>query len=165
MPWNGIREKPHRLDESIYVGEIQCSFAIQTIGRQHYFNNATIFEQHEKLLRDSLAKWSCEAHLYMFMPDHVHLILEGKEDHSNVRECVIGYKQRAGFAFKRSVQVIQWQKDFYDHIIRNEADYRKQMNYVLMNPVRAGHVDSWKDYPYWGSTVYDKAALLMGVKF
>jgi REP element-mobilizing transposase RayT len=165
MPWKGIREKPHRLNPKLYIGQVRCSFAIQTIGRLHYFNDADKFLAHEQMLFEALAAWQCEAHIYMFMPDHVHLILEGKEGHSDLRRCVNGYKQRAGYAFKRTEPVISWQKDFYDHIIRNDADYRRQMNYHLMNPVRAGLTESWKNYPYWGSTVYSKNALLMGVKF
>jgi len=39
------------------------------------------------------------------------------------------------------------------------------MNYILMNPVRAGLVQSWREYPYWGSTIYRREDLLAGVKY
>lgn len=30
----------------------------------------------------------------------------------------------------------QWQKSFYDHVIRNEQDYARIQNYIINNPVR-----------------------------
>lgn len=46
---------------------------------------------------------------------------------------------------------IHWQKDFYDHIIRNHEDIAVQVKYILDNPVRKGLVSSWQEYPFKGS--------------
>ncbi len=40
-----------------------------------------------------------------------------------------------------------WQNESYDHIIRNSAEYRNVINYVINNPVKAGLIDdasNWK---------------------
>lgn len=39
-----------------------------------------------------------------------------------------------------------WQKEFFDHVIRNEKSYAQKKDYVFNNPVRAGLVtkpDEW----------------------
>ncbi len=41
----------------------------------------------------------------------------------------------------------EWQKDFYDHVIKKKDDLARQVRYVPDNPVRKGLVDSWFDYP------------------
>ena len=33
-----------------------------------------------------------------------------------------------------------WQKENYDRIMRNEAEYLEKLNYMWMNPVKAGLV-------------------------
>jgi REP element-mobilizing transposase RayT len=42
-----------------------------------------------------------------------------------------------------------WQKGFHDHAIRKEEDLRAVARYVVANPVRAGLVQSVRDYPHW----------------
>ena len=43
-----------------------------------------------------------------------------------------------------------WQTRFFDHIIRNDNDLRENLNYIAMNPVRAGYVTQPCLYPYTG---------------
>ena len=43
-----------------------------------------------------------------------------------------------------------WQARFFDHVIRNDNDLRENLNYIAMNPVRAGYVSRSCFYPYTG---------------
>jgi REP element-mobilizing transposase RayT len=43
-----------------------------------------------------------------------------------------------------------WQAKFFDHVIRNDNDLRENLNYIAMNPVRAGYVPRSCFYPYTG---------------
>ena len=43
-----------------------------------------------------------------------------------------------------------WQARFFDHVIRNDKDLRENLNYIAMNPVRAGYVSRSCFYPYTG---------------
>ena len=43
-----------------------------------------------------------------------------------------------------------WQTRFFDHVIRNDVDLRENLNYIAMNPVRAGYVTQPCFYPYMG---------------
>jgi REP element-mobilizing transposase RayT len=43
-----------------------------------------------------------------------------------------------------------WQGRFFDHVIRNDQDLRENLDYIAMNPVRAGYVTQPWFYPYTG---------------
>lgn len=48
-----------------------------------------------------------------------------------------------------------WQVGFYDHFLRADEQVERVVLYVLENPVRAGLVESWGDYQFSGSLVFD----------
>jgi putative transposase len=113
------------------------------------------FHPVREILLNALRKANCDAHAYLFMPDHCHLLIEGNSDESDLWQCVVDFKQGSGFWLAKKGYVEQWQKDFYDHILRNDEDLEKQARYILGNPVRKGLVTDWRAYPYKGSTIYD----------
>ncbi|HKQ75019.1 MAG TPA: transposase [Blastocatellia bacterium] len=41
-----------------------------------------------------------------------------------------------------------WQHESYDHVIRNQAEWERVVNYVVKNPVKAGLVADWKDWKW-----------------
>jgi len=41
-----------------------------------------------------------------------------------------------------------WETESYDHVIRSEAEYHRIQNYVVNNPVKAGLVADWRDWPW-----------------
>ena len=43
-----------------------------------------------------------------------------------------------------------WQPGFFDHVIRNEKDLQENLNYIALNPVRAGYVSQPYFYPFTG---------------
>jgi putative transposase len=93
-----------------------------------------------------------DKHLYLFMPNHCHILIEGKNEGSNLWKCIVYFKQKSGYWLSQNGYSERWQKDFYDHILRKEDDVKKQTLYILKNPVRKGIIDNWKDYHFKGST-------------
>jgi REP element-mobilizing transposase RayT len=65
------------------------------------------------------------------------------------------FKQRSSFWLAQNRPGIRWQKDFYDHILRRDEDLIRHVRYILANPIRAGLVTDWRQYPYRGSTIFD----------
>lgn len=47
---------------------------------------------------------------------------------------------------KRSGQF--WHHESYDHYVRNEKELRRIIKYVINNPVKAGLVTHWREWPY-----------------
>ena len=41
-----------------------------------------------------------------------------------------------------------WESESYDHWIRNDAEFRRIVRYVLENPVKAGLVQEWQDWKW-----------------
>jgi REP element-mobilizing transposase RayT len=41
-----------------------------------------------------------------------------------------------------------WQKESFDHYVRNEKEFWRIINYILNNPVKVGLVENWEDYPF-----------------
>ncbi|NIM96855.1 MAG: hypothetical protein GTO24_01850 [candidate division Zixibacteria bacterium] len=137
------------------MGRVRSAFTICVHDRRRLFVSDYIFHSVENILLQTLVKANCDAHVYMFMPDHCHLLTEGKSEESDLWQCVVDFKRKSGYWLATNDMLEGWQKDFYDHILRKDEDLIKQVRYILGNPVRKGLVEHWKAYPYKGSTLYD----------
>ncbi len=138
-----------------YIGKKSVAFTGNVKYRKSLFDQKFAFIEIEKILLHSLASKDCEAHIYLFMPDHFHFILTGRNVISNIKKCIDSFKQKSGFWLSQNMPEYKWQKDYFDHVIRGETELANQIRYILMNPVKAGLVDHWKQYKYKGSTIYD----------
>jgi len=86
---------------------------------------------------------------FTVMPDHLHWLVElGDTDLSRL---VLRVKSRSAITINRTLGKSGrlWQKGFHDHALRREEDLRGVARYVVANPVRAGLVQSVRDYPHW----------------
>ena len=50
--------------------------------------------------------------------------------------------------FKMDAEKKVWQRRFWEHLLRNEADWHAHMDYIHYNPVKHGYVQSPGDWPY-----------------
>ena len=41
-----------------------------------------------------------------------------------------------------------WQHESFDHVIRNQAEWERVVNYVVNNPVKAGLVKEWREWKW-----------------
>lgn len=93
--------------------------------------------QHFDGERYDLAAWCV-------MPNHVHVVVKPRPGHE-LPDIVHSWKSftahEANKALKRKGQF--WEEEYYDHLIRDEADYVRCAEYVLANPEKAGLKD-WK---------------------
>jgi hypothetical protein len=88
------------------------------------------------------------------MPDHVHLLAEGRGPTSNCRRFITRAKQFSGYHYQGAFNERLWQRYGYEHVLRASEDVFSIARYILENPIRAGLVSSVHDYPYLGSTLY-----------
>ncbi|HEX9829861.1 MAG TPA: transposase [Bacteroidota bacterium] len=150
-----IKEKKHRLDKDLYRGIKVVSFTLCIKDRIPFFTSMNIFKKIEEILLIELGRFQCSAEVYLFMPDHCHLVLRGDTDESDVLHAVKFFKQKSGYWLYTNHPNVHWQKDFYDHILRDEVEIPRHVHYVLDNPIRKGIVLDWKKYPYKGSTIHN----------
>ena len=149
-----MEEKPHRLSKNPYRGHQAVALTCCINERKNCFITDKVFRVIENIFLQSLQKYTVNAHVYLFMPDHLHMVLEGKDQNANMYECMLRFKQRSSFWLSKNLGM-RWQKDFYDHILRKDEEIEKHVRYILENPVRRGITNDWKAYPYKGSTTYN----------
>ena len=149
------RERKHRLPVEEYAGFVITAYTLCIQNRAHAFSDKQIVSVFEEHLQKALEKHSVIALVYLFMPDHCHLLLQGTERDANSHKAVTLFKQTTGYWLSKHKPTIRWQKDFYDHILRKDEDLNKQIRYILLNPVRKEVVARWDEYQFKGSTVFD----------
>jgi putative transposase len=88
-----------------------------------------------------LEKW--HVHLLLLMPDHLHLIVTPCLGHS-LSSLIADWKRYLCRTYR-----INFQRNFFDHRIRNTENFNAQCQYVRENPVRAGLVRSTEDWPWF----------------
>ena len=108
---------------------------------------------------------------YVFLPDHLHLLIR-PTDGNTFSQIMHSLKPNFAKAYKRTQGITGslrlWQPRFWDHIIRDQDDLARHLDYIHYNPVKHGLVDKpeswsqssflvWKErgaYPdRWGWTV------------
>jgi len=78
----------------------------------------------------------------LIMPDHLHFLVNiGK--HEKMATVIKSWKR-----FLATQYAITWQKDFFDHRIRNEEQFHEKYQYIRNNPVRKGLVETPDEWPY-----------------
>ena len=87
---------------------------------------------------------------YCFMPNHVHLVVEGLSDAADLRRFMKTWKQKTGFEYAKRTGKHLWQVGFFDHVLRSDESTERHVQYVLGNPVRAGLARVVGEYPFAG---------------
>ena len=89
------------------------------------------------------------------LPDHMHMVVtlpEVDTDYpARLRLLKTGFTRRLPEALKsrgRKGERNVWQRRYWEHVIRDEADLEAHVNYVHYNPVKHGYVSEIDDWPY-----------------
>ena len=101
---------------------------------------------------------------YCFMPDHVHLLIEGTHPVAEFRDFVRIFKQRSSFVWKHRNGTALWQRSYFEYVLRDDEDTIGVAKYILENPVRGNLVQRPEDYPYLGSMTMAVRELLYSVQ-
>jgi len=111
------------LDPALRLGHGECHLAEPEIARcveeaLHFFDGE----------RYDLFAWA-------IMPNHVHALLRPRSD-CELSDILHSWKS---FTAKRANGMLDrsgpfWQEESYDHVVRDGADFRNQLKYVLTNP-------------------------------
>jgi putative transposase len=155
--------RPHRLCPASYLGVRTYFLTICSHARSMPFTDATIVAgTRDDFLRAAETELQ-EILVYCFMPDHLHLVVTGTSETSDLTRFVHLAKQRSGYRFTRTSRMRLWQDSYFEHVLRNVDVETRVIRYVMDNPIRAGLVTSPADYPHWGSQRYSRETLLDSV--
>ena len=88
---------------------------------------------------------------YVIMPDHFHLFVALEDERITLSQWARALKGVLSSELRKvGVAAPHWQKGFFDHVLRSEESASQKWEYVRDNPVRAGLVATWDDWPYRG---------------
>ena len=88
------------------------------------------------------------------MPDHLHVLVEGRSEHADIAKFVARFRQSSGYGYRQQCGARLWQDGYYDHVLRDEDDTLEVARYIVANPVRAGLCRNAREYPHTGSSRY-----------
>ena len=96
-----------------------------------------------------------DLHAFCIMSNHVHVIFEiSKADWQSAQPDLSKVMQSLKRHTARQANLILgrqgafWQDESYDHVIRDNEEYIRIVNYVLENPVKAGLVAQWDEWQW-----------------
>ena len=92
------------------------------------------------------------------LPDHLHAVWTlppGDADFSlrwrlikiSFAQAIPKTERRSAVRMRRRERGI-WQRRFWEHLIRDEEDFRRHVEYCYINPINHGLASSVRDWPY-----------------
>jgi len=106
----------------------------------------------------------------VIMPDHLHCLWtlpEGDDDFSTRWDLI-----KAGFSRQfTAIETISpsrktkgergiWQRRFWEHLIRDDLDFERHVDYIHYNPVKHGYVQRPVDWPFSSIHRYIKSQIV-----
>ena len=145
-----------RLSKEVYAIPYQpCSITISTANRQPIFAKAEFTESCIEILKEYSLKHAMRCHVFCFMPDHIHLLVEATPTKSLIAIAQELKGLWTKVTWQHGFNGVIFQKSFFDHFLRKDEDIVMVVKYILNNPVRAGLVVKWQEYAFLGSTIYN----------
>jgi putative transposase len=134
-----------------------------------YFFTVVLADRESKLLLDEISrlrqcyrsvqrKMPFETIAICVLPDHIHTLWRlpaGDVDYSirwNLikssfsRGLNLSTRRTASQLIKREKGI--WQRRFWEHMVRDDADLERHIDYIHFNPVKHGHTTRVADWPH-----------------
>jgi REP-associated tyrosine transposase len=122
----------------------------------------TLLVDHIAALREAVAKTlqsrPCTIDAFVVLPDHLHAVWTlppGDSDFSTRWRLIKGLfaaalPKRERLSDVRAARNERgiWQRRFWEHLIRDEADYARHVEYCYINPLKHGLVTRVCDWPH-----------------
>ena len=119
-------------------------------------------DQLREAYRATAAEHPIHCDAMVVLPDHIHAVWtlpEGDDDFSRRwQKLKARFTQATGLRGPQSRSMVEkreaglWQRRFWEHMIRDEAERRRAVAHCLSDPVRHGLVGRAEDWPF--STIH-----------
>ncbi|NOR17170.1 hypothetical protein GQ543_05615 [candidate division WOR-3 bacterium] len=148
-------KKRIRLKNFNYKGIYRYFITLCTFQKRKIFNDNSSVTWLIDVLREKSKLFIFKVWAYCFMPNHLHLLLEGEDYSSDMKKFISSFKQHTGYYYKKKMGGRLWQVNFYEHVLRKEEETISIAYYIFNNPVRKGLVNDYKKYEFLGSFEFD----------
>jgi putative transposase len=126
---------------------------IGTDKKRPYFANHKYADAFTQLIIKTAQEKDINLYAYCIMTDHIHILIASSMDCS-ITDYVRLIKGRFTKYCRDAGLDIDFQRSFYDHLLRKEEDIEEVARYIIGNPVRAGIGSKFGEYPFAGSMVF-----------
>ena len=155
---------PEHLETFDYCGPYRYFLTFCTHARARHF----VIAAHVATVLEQILRAAADEHMaivaYCFMPDHLHLLVEGSRDDSDCLSFIRRAKQFSGFYFKKAHGKQLWQRYGHERVLRSDERTLSVARYIFENPVRAGLAERVDDYPFLGSKTHAVSEILEAVQ-
>jgi REP element-mobilizing transposase RayT len=110
--------------------------------RRPVLANAEAFSAFRNSIR-KLTGWQIDA--AVLMPDHVHILAWPRHREEPIGDLSALVKRWMRQELKAEWK---WQPGCFDRLLRTNESAQEKWEYMRENPVRAGLVNAWQDWPY-----------------
>jgi putative transposase len=106
-------------------------------------------------IQSTKSKLSFEIIAWVIIPDHFHMIIDPRVFNLSdiMKRIKLSFSKKYRFERKSATGRI-WQNRFWDHIIRDQKDLNKHIDYIHYNPVKHNIVKSPLKYEYSSLSEY-----------
>ena len=144
----------------IYINGGTYFFTIVTFKRTRILTHPANVKLMKEAFDYVMKKHSFHMDAYVVSPEHFHFMItlpEYDNDFSTrirlmksyfSRKCDKQYKQKLTDSRKTKKEQAIWQRRFWEHLILDEVDYQKHVEYIHYNPVKHGLVNAPVDWEY-----------------
>jgi len=118
------------------------------------FNRRPVFDDNRvaaatiKCLKELRKKFGFTVYIFCLLPDHFHAMIGPGTSQRTLGAICGAFKSLSTKEFWHWHTGKLWQRQYYDHIIRNREDFDETLNYIHLNPIRRGLVERAEDWPY-----------------
>ena len=134
-------EKLKRIHELLDAGHGEC-----------YLRNP----HNAKIVQDTLLKFNGDRYnlkAWCIMPNHVHVLMET----NGVAEAKIIHSWKSYTALSINKELNRkghfWHREYFDRFVRDKMHLGRVIEYIEMNPVKAGLVPKKEDWKFTGNAV------------
>ena len=127
-------------------------FTVVTWKRRHLLSSEDRIDHLRDAFRYIRARRPFDIDGMVVLPDHLHCIWRlppGDADYAaRWREIKKRFSGVVNPSSNERNERLVWQRRYYEHLIRDETDWRRHMDYLHYNPVKHGLVRRAADWPY-----------------
>lgn len=108
--------------------------------------------------RETQARYSFHRDAFVVLPNHLHAVwtLPPDDGEFSARWRLIKVRFAKSMPKTERLSTVReargergiWQRRFWEHLIRNDEDYRRHIEYRYINPVKHGLVSRVRDWPF-----------------
>ena len=147
--------RPGRLKTFSYTGKHQYFVTRTTEARQKLFSSAEVVVALTDHILRTCDERCFKVLAYVFMEDHIHLLIEGECEDAHLVPMMTLLRQRTTIAYRRMRNGKLWQDGYYERVLRPSDDAFALIQYIRDNPTAAALPTERAHFPYvwWSSNV------------